>query len=361
MAGSPLVMLRFPRFAGWLLAALVLATVLSGCNIHYPRGQALELENRWEEAAIEYHLAVLEDPDEEEYREALKRAEKMVARENFEIYKRFLAQKQFKKAYRRLLDASRQDPQLEPVKQEMKKWLRVLVAGQIRFEFRSFAANVSLADEIKLMARLNTPNPGDVIEAEINLDTGIFFVEDLLYDRPFQLLTYYSINAVGISLKFGRSRIRRFTSREFRRILNVRTPVVDNVEGSLSIAEANGLIPIAKHRGQIRETFPTGEYWAPRSIPHFSIRMRGQRVEVSTADGGSHFTPRFLYLNWKDRRLFVDFGRYKMKLDSNSRKWSIARMPLGKSDYFASFSRNIALRPYFFYREGVFTYAPREN
>ncbi len=348
--------LRLPR-RGWLaLALLPAAVLLAGCNIHYPLGRSLEAQNRWEEAAIEYHLAVLEDPDEEEYRVALKRARKVVAKENFELYKTFLARKQFKKAYMRLLDASRQDPQLKSVKREAAKWLRVLVAGQIRFEFRSFRANVSFADEIKLMVRLNTPNPGQVIEAEINLDTGTFFVEDLLYDRPNQLLTYYSLNSIGVALTFGRSRIRRFTSKEFQRILNIRTPVLDDLEGNMLLFKENEATPVQQHRGEISETLPTRRYWEPTSSPHYSVKLEEQEIVVSGANGNTQFTPRFLYLNKRDRRLFVDFGRYEMKLNGNSRKWSIARLPIAEGDYFEPFARNVALRPYFFYREGVFTY-----
>ena len=251
------MMLQFRRPVchgrGIWLSLLWLATALavSGCNFNYGRGKALEAQNRWEEAAIEYHLAVIKDPDEPEFREALERANKIVARENFGIYRRYLAQKQFKKAYSRLLDSTRQDPDFAPAKLELKKWLRVLVAGQVRFEFPSIRRNLSLADEINLTVRLNTPNPGETIEAEINLETGTFFVEDLLYDRPQQMLTYYSLNALGVTMVYGRGHARKFTSREFQRFINYRTPVLDGVEGKLSLSRAGALASVTSHRKAI--------------------------------------------------------------------------------------------------------------
>lgn len=341
------------------LALLGLAAILlSGCNFNYARGQALEAVNRWEEAAIEYHLAVIKDPGEEEYREALRRANRKVARENFEVYRRFLAQKQFKKAYLRLLDASRQDPEFAPVRQELRKWLRVLVAGQVRFDFPSINRNLSLADEINLTVRFNTPNPGQVIEAEINLNTGTFFVEDLLYDRPEQMLTYYSVNALGVSMVYGRNRARKFASREFQRFVSYRTPVLDGVTGRLSLSGGNGLTAVKAHRDAIRAADAPGGYEQPVSNPHYSLELTAGNIRVTTRERGAKFTPRFLYLNKQDRRMFVDFGRYEIKLNSTTRKWSIRRLSISKQDYFPGFSQNIALAPYFFYREGVFAYLP---
>lgn len=341
-----------------VLAGLAAALVLTGCNFNYSRGKALEAANRWEEAAIEYHLAVIKDPDEPEFREALERANKVVARENFETYSRYLSQKQFKKAYSRLLDASRQDPGYAPAREELKKWLRVLVAGQVHFEFTSIRRNLSLADEINLTVRFNTPNPGETVEAEIDLNTGTFFVEDLLYERPQQMLAYYSINALGVSMVYGRGQARRFTTKEFQRFVNYRTPVLDNVQGRLSLTLGGELTAVQDHRAAIAISPPinlTG-FELPAANPHYSLRLSGESIEAESKGVAPNFTPRFLYLNKADRRMFVDFGRYEIRLESDRRKWAIRRRALRGDDYFPRFSQNIALRPYFFYREGVFTY-----
>jgi hypothetical protein len=79
---------------------------------------------------------------------------------------------------------------------------------------------------------------------------------------------------------------------------------------------------------------------------------------VRSTAGRSDFTPRFLYVNKKDRRIFVDFGRYAVKQDEGSRRWGLRRLPLGEFDYFPQFSQNVALRPYFYYRDGVVVYVP---
>ncbi|MCS5552012.1 MAG: hypothetical protein NZ878_01790, partial [SAR324 cluster bacterium] len=83
----------FLFFIPWLLV---------GCSFHYDQGMKLEQEQRWAEAAIEYRIAAIEDPDNEKIREALARMNIRVAAENFEIYKQYLKGKEYHKAFRRL-------------------------------------------------------------------------------------------------------------------------------------------------------------------------------------------------------------------------------------------------------------------
>lgn len=353
----PPVALRAPALLG-LAALLGLVGALGGCNLHGARAKALEAQNRWEEAAIEYHLAGLKDPGVEEYQQGLARANKAVARENFALYKEYLAKKEFKKAYQRLSDAERQDPTFREAAAESAKWMRVLVAGRVRFDFESLRANVSLADEISLTARINTPNPGEVIEAEIDLDSGTFFEENLLYDRPNQMLTFYTLNAIGVELVFSRGGTRQFRTRNFQRFINFSTPVLDSVSGELNPGGGETLEPVERHRGR-SAPFPAGTTaWEPSRNPHYALEIAGNRILVSARGRPFHFTPRFLYLNHQDRRLFVDFGAYHVSLDRGSQKWAVSRVPLTEGDYFPTFSQNIALQPYFFYREGVYSYAP---
>ena len=339
---------------------LLLLLLTAGCSYHYNRGQALEVQDRWEEAMIEYHLAVLEDPEDEDYRQAWEQAQQVVARDNFERYQQFLAEKEFRKAYQRLVDARRQDPTYEPVQEEMDKWLRVLVAGQVQFDFRSLQTNVQLADEIRLIARINTPNPGEVLEAEIDLQDGTFFAEDLLYDRPDELLTYYSLNTVAVELVHGRSRVRQFTSRELVRLVSYRTPVVDNVEGRLATRDEGEPRRVATHREALDDGPTLPDAYHPQSNPHYSLRLEGNHVLVRSETGRTDFTPRFMYLNRADRRLLVDFGRYEVKQAENLREWRVRRLPLRRNDYFPVFADNIALQPYFFYREGVYSFLPAD-
>ncbi|HUJ73648.1 MAG TPA: hypothetical protein VL359_02275, partial [bacterium] len=195
-----------------LLAGVLLAGV-AGCNQYYAEGQLREAQGRWEEAAIQYHLAAIRDPSDPEYQEAYQRANRQVARENMEAYKRYLADKEFAKAYARLVDAATQDPTYPPVQQEQAKWMRVLVSGQVHFDFTSLQENTTVADELRLVVRVNTPNPGETVDGDVDVTTGIFFAENLLYDRPDELLTSYTLNSIGLSILQGKSRTRQFSSR----------------------------------------------------------------------------------------------------------------------------------------------------
>jgi hypothetical protein len=354
---------RTPRAAPALAAGLLAAWLaLGACSLDYADGQYLESRKRWEEAAIAYHLAVIDDPGDAEYREALERANKVVARENFELYRDFLAKKAFRKAYQRLSDAARQDPGYAPVQEEMAKWQRVLVGGQVHFDFSVGQSAITLADEIKLIARINTPNPGETLDAEIDIDTGTFFAEDLLYDRPNELLAYYSLNSIGVRLVYGRSRIKKFTSRDYQRFITVRTPILDDLQGTLAVAPDGSLSPVGDHRGRLPEEQWPAAGVVPQANPHYRVRIEGSRILVDSPDGRTDFTPRFLYVNRRDRRVFIDFGRYEVRLPEGAPRWTLRRLPLaGEQDYFGQIARNIALQPYFFYREGVFAFVPAKS
>jgi len=336
------------------------ALLLAGCNLNYMEGKLRESQNRWEEAAIQYHLAIIRSPDDAEYREAYGRAIRQVARENLDRYKEYLANKEFTKAYNRLVDAARQDSSLPQLGVEQSKWLRVLVSGQILLDFKSMQANTNLADEIRLTVRLNTPNPGEVIEAEIDVDTGVFFVENLLYDRPMELLTYYTLNAIGVTLVQGRTRAKQFSSKDFVRLVNFRVPALENPPSTLVLQGGDTLLPVEQQRRTLGADSWNEPAWVPQPAPHYKISIEGDRILVDSNGGRSDFTPRFLYVNKKDRRVFVDFGRYTVKQDETSRRWGLTRMSLANNDYFPKFSQNVALRPYFYYRDGVLVYVPRK-
>jgi hypothetical protein len=334
------------------------ALLLAGCNLNYLEGQTREAQNRWEEAAIQYHLALIKSPDDKEYQAAYTRARLQVARDNLARYKKYLADKEFTKAYLRLIDASRQDPSLQEVKDELAKWTRVLVTGQVKLDFSTPQSVTTVADEIRLAIRFNTPNPGEVAEAEIDVDTGVFFVEGLLYDRPDELLTYYSINSIGLSLVQGKTLVKKFTSRDFVRFINYRTPVLDASPNAMRFTANDKLTPIAEQRQRLPKDEGTPMTWAPKANPRYRMALQGNQILVSSPDGRSDFTPRFLYINKQDRRLLVDFGRYEVKLDDDTRRWGLRRLPVSENDYFPLLLQNIALQPYFYYRDAVLAYQP---
>ena len=342
------------------LLVLLLGGLLPGCATNYAEGQFLESRNRWEEAAIAYHLAVIDDPDDAEYREALARARKVVARENMERYRAYLAQKAFRKAYLRLEDAARQDPTLPDAQEELKKWQRVLLAGQVELDIRAVRADISLADQIALTIRLNSPNLGEVVEGEIDLSSGIFLVEDLLYDRPLGLQTYYTINAIGVSLVRNRSATRQFTSRDFQRFIDFRTPTVESLSGELALRGTRQPTPVEIHRTRIDDRGIGGEDVTSQAGLRYSLQLQGNTIQVRTDGPAPVFTPRLLYLNNEANRVFIDFGRYVVQQESRDRTWRLSRLPIAERDHYALVSKVIALRPYFFYREGVYRYVYNE-
>jgi hypothetical protein len=301
----------------------------------------------------------VDDPKDPDYRAALERTNKVVARENFERYQAYLAAKEFQKAYARLSDAARQDPSLESVQQEEKKWTRVLLAGQVKLSFESLRSNLSLADEIRLVARFNTPNPGQTVEAEIDIDSGIFFAEDLLYDPPDQLLAYYSLNSIGVDLVQTVSATHQFTSTEAVRLINFRTPVLEQFEGSLRLDQEGPLHPILEHRAKIADPVEKRPYWFPPVNARYALRAEGSRIVAMDDPGRADFLPRYLYVNRESRRLFVGFGHYEIFQDAISRRWGITRLPLQDRDYFLLLSRNVALQPYFFYHGDVVEFVER--
>ena len=69
---------------------LLCLILFAGCSFHFDQGRKLEAEERWEEAAIEYRRAYVDDPDDSEVQEALQRVNRKVARGNLERYREYL-------------------------------------------------------------------------------------------------------------------------------------------------------------------------------------------------------------------------------------------------------------------------------
>lgn len=335
---------------------LVLSTLLlSGCSYHYNQGLDLEAEERWEEAAIEYRLAFIEDPDDEEIIAALERANKHVAQDNLKRYKEYLDKKQFKKAYRRLEAASLQDPSLEVVQKEMKLWLRVLIAGKVEFEFDRLQANLRLSEKMELQILINTP-VGKVLTAPISNDNGIFFVEDLIYRQPTSFITQYSVNTIG--LKLQRKTVEGFTRKNFKKFINFRGINASQVLGDLA-ASSEGTKSVLEHRPLLLSASTASvTRWFPPRLVRYHLSLENQSIKVVSPSKRLEFVPEVLYVNRDQQRVFVDFGVYHLQLDTKLRKWSIQRQVYKKpqQDYFYQFAQNLALNPYFFYKDGAYRY-----
>ena len=66
---------------------LLLSLPLLGCSFAYDQGVRLEAEERWEEASISYREAVVANPGNSVYHEALQRVNRRVAHENLQRYR----------------------------------------------------------------------------------------------------------------------------------------------------------------------------------------------------------------------------------------------------------------------------------
>ena len=138
-----------------------------GCSFHYDQGMKLEQELRWAEAAIEYRIAAIEDPDNEVIREALTRMNIRVAAENFEIYKQYLKEKEYHKAFRRLENALTLNPDHSDARSEMNHWWHLLITGKVELEFSRISSNLRLAEEMEMQVLINTPK-GKILTGKIS-------------------------------------------------------------------------------------------------------------------------------------------------------------------------------------------------
>ena len=336
---------------------VLLLSLLLGCSQHFKEGQELEKKQRLEEATIAYRAAFIEAPEDEEIRDALNRTNRQVAKENFQRYQDYLTKKDFKKALRRLEAASLQNPNLIEVQFEQTQWMRVLIAGKISLQFDRLQANIGLADEMQLQILLNTPS-GQILVADISNESGLFFVEDLLYKPSLQELPRYSINTIGLRLKrFANQR----TQEEFRKFINFRGLLYEQTQGDLQTRTEAPLQTVLESRSRLMGLqFSPPTPWFPPRIIRYSLDLVGAEIQVFSADR-IDFMPNVLYLNFPQQRAFVDFGMYELTLNPESRIWSIQKVSYDtlKADYFYQFSENLAFYPYFFYTDGMYRYVKK--
>lgn len=339
--------------ASWLL----ILSLFLGCSQHFKEGQELEKKQRMEEASIEYRAAFIEDPKDEEIREALKRTNSAVAKENFKRYQEYLNKKDFKKALSRLEAASLQNPDLLEVQYEQSQWMRVLLAGKVSLQFDRLQANIGLANEMQLQILLNTPS-GQILVVDISNETGLFFVEDLLYKPSLKEIPRYSINTIGLRLKrFSNQR----TQEEFRKFINFRGLLYEQTQGELQSSASAPLQTVQASRSRLLGVpFSPPAPWLPPRIIRYSLDLQGTEIQVVSSDR-IDFMPNVLYLNSPQQRAFIDFGMYELTLNPESRIWSIEKLSYDtlKTDYFYQFSENLAFYPYFFYQDGMFRYVKK--
>lgn len=326
-----------------------------GCSMHFRNGQELEEQERWEEAAIEYRLAYVDDPDDGEIQEALTRTNKKVAQENFERYQQYLASKEYRKAYSRLEAIGVQDPSLEEATLEQNHWMRILIAGKIEFQLDRLLTNIRLADQMQLQIMINSPT-GKILTADISNETGIFFVEDVLYKKQLRDLPQYSIHMIGV--KLTKKSTDQRTSHEFKRFINFQGLIPRPTTGTLKTITNPSTKTVLSHRPELVDSqMAEFDLWFPPRIIYYDLALNDTEIQINTEDR-SDFMPFAFYLNSEQRRAFVDFGVSQLILNNKTRDWGIQKKlyRTKSDDYFYQFSRNLALYPYFFYKDGVYRY-----
>ena len=341
------------------ISLFFLFSTLMSCTYHFRDGQELEEKQRLEEASIEYRLAFVANPDDEEIQVALKRTHTQVAEENFQRYLEYLEKKEYKKAFRRLESATIQNPSFAKAQSEQAHWLKVLISGKVTLQFDRLQANIRLADQMQLQILINTPS-GQTLTADISNETGIFFVEDLLYKQSLQELPHYSINAIGLRLK--RTTPDNRTKQEFRKFINFRGLIFDQSLGNLQTNSNAPLRTVLEHRPQLlNPQLSQPAAWFPPRLIRYYLAFEGSDIQVISSER-TDFMPNNLYLNRTQQRAFVDFGVYHLTLDNDSRRWNLKKVPyrVKSDDYFYQFSENLALYPYFFFKDGVYRYTAKQ-
>ncbi len=330
---------------------------LLGCSEAYVEGQTFEEQGRFEQAVASYKVALSEDSGDDEVIAAVVRVSKKAARQHFERYQTQLAQKAFAQAYTQLRLAVRADPQYALAKKEFEKWWQVLIIGHIAIRFSDPQDYIGKASQMRVLARLNTPHIGRTLDAQIDLDQGIFFVEDTLYAPKMEEMVGYTLQSFGVEIVRLPDRQRDFTVKEHLRFVNFRTPRllgVSNLPKQNALENLGNIRELRKvaaaHQGQVPLESPVN------AVREYALRFAGQTIEIQKEEQRG-FTPQLLHIHPLHQKMVVDFGAYQVRLPPGQSRWRMRRVPVRQSQkYYQYFAQNIALQPYFPNRGKVFRY-----
>ena len=353
-ATTPFIMKHLGKKIFILIYSISLSLFWQSCDYNYYLGQELEKEARFEEANIEYRKAVSSNPDNIQFKNAFKRTSAKTVEDLVIRYKNYLNQKEHLLAYNRLKRAIKLDPKNEYLLEEQKKWFRILSAGKIEFEFRSLRNSLQLADEMQLAVKINTFNQDNRLIADIDNHTGIFVVEDVLYNPPTDLLMFYSISSIGIKLVNVFSNTK---SDEYKSLVSLRTPVLTKISGNLNLPD-NQLKQVNQYWPfELLKKQESKEFWyPPNRLLRYTLKLEGNRILVSSSNSKLDFLPQIIYMNKKDRRIFVDFGNLKMEQTQIDGRWSFRRKINQERLYLKYLEKNVILSPYFYFREGGYPF-----
>lgn len=327
---------------------LLISLYLFGCSLHYDKAVQLEKEERWEEAAIEFRLASIEDPNNSKIKQALIRVNTHVSKENFETYKKYLNLKEFKKAYKRLEATLIQYPELKEAQLEKEQWKNILITGKVEFEFNKLFSNLRLADEMILQVKINTAN-NKILTGNISSETGIFFIEDVVYRINLTELAEYSINSIGLKIK--RKSSSGIIHDEFKKFVNFRDLSPIQVIGKINKKPLFKPRNVLDHRPSLLTKKQERKAWFPPSLLSYKLRFLDDSIKIISKSNRNEFAPSVIYLNKSERNVNIDFGVNKLRMNDSNRKWSIQRKLYRnlEDDYYFSLASNLTLYQYLFY------------
>lgn len=326
--------------------------IITGCNYNYYTGMKLESEGRFEEANIEFHRAYTRTPSNKKYKEAFQRTAHKTTEDLLIRYEQYVKEKKYSIAFRRLEQARTLSPMNTRINLELKKWYRILIAGKVDLvQIKSLSNQIPLTDKIELTVRINSPNALRRLEAAVDYQTGIFHVEDILYDPPQDLLMMYSLNSIGVKLLNNSTE-----SERFMRFVDFKTPVLIEVRGDL-IGTDEGLIGVEQYYPvTLLNQSNNGDFWYPSRGIRYALLLDKTEIKVSSSVDRIEFLPYILYINKKERRYFLDFGNLQLSQKKTGGVWSFRRLIDNKRVYLDDLQKIILLKTYFFYREGGYPY-----
>ncbi len=344
------------RFGTICVAGLIIL-LLQACNYNYYRGVELEKQGRYEEANIEFHRAYTGSPGNTDYREAYQRTALKTTEDLLERYDKYVKEKKYLMAFRRLERANSLTPDHKRVKEELTKWYRVLLAGKLDLtEIRSMSNQIPLTDQIVLEIRFNTPNITRRLEAPVDYASKIFSVEDVLYDPPQNLLMLYSINSIGVKL------VNKTTRRaQFKKFVDFKTPVLVDVQGKLTEGN-NGLTPVARfYPPELVKSYANNPFWYPTTGVRYTLSLDGNKIHVNSSNNHIEFLPKILYINKEDKRFFLDFGHLELAQKKMGGLWTFRRVVTKEREYLQQLEKNLILNPFFYFREGGYPFLKRDE
>ena len=318
---------------------------LASCNYNYYLGLQLEEKELYEEANIEYQRAYIQDPYQQEFKEKFLFTAKKTSQNLLQRYYKKLQQKEYFNAYQLLRRTVTLTPNEKNVQEELKKWQQVLIAGRINLQFVSFPYKIGKIEKVNFIIQFNTPFTQRKISAIVHPTTGIFYVEDVLYNPTDSLYLFYSINRIGIERVLPETV--SFISDENIDFIRFKTPVLNSSSGSLQHKLQKSIfltVDTVEKFLQKQENLPL---WFPPSNIEYQVLLNPDGVKVDSAVERGEFLPQQIFFSSRYNTVFLNFGAYEVKYIEDKSIWGINRTYNDTSSFIQELYKYFLLYKYF--------------